>query len=250
MALNAGFDSADEFKEHLEEGIKKEKLAKAKDDIPSNKEVKTKIEEKDVVIHNVHILDASGSMDHNGKIHVALDGINEEVKLLKSKDDATYFQTFVSFSSRGDVIFHESKTKMKLVPKISISTRGMTALYEAIVVTLERIMTEKSEGEKTIVKIFTDGHENDSQYKYKSKVKEVIAKAESNDITVTFVGTKDDVMSVIDKIGIDESNTLTHNNTRESVRGSFVTSSVATTSFVEKVKKGEDVSLGFYKDLK
>lgn len=248
MAQNAGFDTGDEFKKHLQEGIAKEKAKLTSQPvIPEKNE-----SQKDLMIHNVHIIDASSSMSLQGRLKSALKGVNEGVSELKKDNDVNYIHSLVSFSSSKDVKFHEFRTPIKLVPKLSFNARSLTALYEAIVVTLDKIMESipKKSNEKTIVKIFTDGGENASPKQYHDSVREVIKKAENSGITVTFVGTKHDVENVKNRLSIDSSNTLVHDNTSEGISKSFKISSQATKSYVSKAMTGEDVSLGFYKDLK
>lgn len=250
FAINAGFSNADYLEKHLRASAEKYKL----DNLDSNKKknsTASNIKNKDVIIHNVHIIDASGSMESSNKLKNALKGINEEVLEMKKDIDTKYLQTIVSFSNRNDIQTHQFKTPINLVPKLGFNTRGVTALYEAIHKTLSKIKKEIKSGEKTIVKIFTDGGENGSSYMYSNgaSCKTLIEKLTKKDVTVTFVGTKTDVKSVTNILKLDETNVLTHNNTSKGVSRSFELSNVATKNYVTKVKKGEEVLTGFYKGM-
>ena len=255
-AINSGFDSVDEFRAHLIKRAEKEvvEFKPGTDFIQkSDEEVK---EVKEVTIHNVHILDASYSMggfkSNSSKLVSALKGINDEVDSLKKDKSAKIIHSFISFASRHDQKFHEFRTDIKLVPKININTRGNTSLYRTLSIVLKKLIDSipKSSNEKTIVKVFTDGSDNDSGDDITMlDIRVLIEDAKKYDITVTFVGTESDVRRVINTMNIDKSNTLVHDNTAESVTKSFTKSAKATANYVSKSIAGEDVSLGFYKGI-
>lgn len=200
-------------------------------------------------IHNVYIIDRSGSMA-GAKLSNAIAGVNLEVSKLKEDNEANYTQTIVDF---GDDV----KTVIYKVPiadcgRYFTHTNGMTALYQAIGETLSKLRSDNKEGEKVLVKIFTDGGENSSRgtFAHAKDVAELIKQCESEGFTVTFVGTSFDVDSVIDKLKIDASNTLVHDNTAESVQRSFLVSTSATMDYVSNVRARKSVTKGFYKKLK
>jgi uncharacterized protein YegL len=203
--------------------------------------------EETPTIHNVYILDASGSM-HGPKIQNAIIGINDEIRELKKDLTVNYTQTIVDFADSNDI-----KTTMYKVP---ISTcgifhtrdRGMTALNQAVGETLTRLSKDNKKGEKILVKIFTDGGENNSrgQFADPKTLAELIKQCEANDFTVTFVGTSYDVNNVINTLKIDASNTLTHDNTARGVQTAFMASAGATMLYSANVKAKKSVSKNFY----
>lgn len=201
-------------------------------------------------IHNVYILDASGSMS-GGKFNNALLGINGEIAELKKDKSVNYTQTIVDFSGYNDVQRRCTFTPIKSVRPYTASTRGMTALYQAVGETLNRLSPLVKNGEKVLVKIFTDGMENNSRGIYSNPyiLSQLIKNCESNGFTITFVGTEFDVQTIIKTIGIDSTNTLVHNNTAQGVADSFNASFLATRVYVSSVKAGEDVKKGFYKKV-
>ena len=131
----------------------------------------------------------------------------------------------------------------------SRNMNGMTALYQTIGTTIDTLLNNKQKEDKVVLKIFTDGEENASQglYKNHSTLKELITKVEKEDnFTVTFVGTEGDIKNIVQNININITNTLSHDNTADSVEHAFTTTCLSTGSYRKAVSEGEDVSKGFY----
>ena len=218
-----------------------------------------KVEEKPT-IHNVYIIDISGSMG-GARIKAAMAGVNGELDLLKKDDAVNYTQTIVEFSGYDHIRCNMYKVPIKEVGTFKTSVVGSTALNQAIGETIERLRTDQkkdSEGnyEKVLVKIFTDGGENDSQgiyspYKGGNQViSRLISTSEGEGFTVTFVGTEQDVKYVVNNLHVDFSNTLSHDNTERGIGQSFLLSAGATVEYAAKVLRKEDVKRGFYKTIK
>lgn len=234
LANRAGFDSPEEYKEHLIAQVEKEK------------QTETVKEETLLTIHNVHLLDASYSMLGN-KFDNAKLGINKEVEELKKHTSINYLQTLVSFSSRGSYKVESGREELKDFKFPHKIYHGNTALYQAIVLLLSDLLKNTNSDEKVLVKIFTDGQDNDSYRHEIDEAKLLIDRAKEKGITVTFVGTDYDVKRIVREIKIDESNTLVHNNTAKAVLDSFATTATATKTYAARAMAGEDVLTGFYK---
>jgi Mg-chelatase subunit ChlD len=259
LAKEAGQPSADAYKAFLEKkaGIVPQKEKK----VTSKKSPKKELKITEVVkvltttptlvskptIHNVHILDASGSMNSGDKIRVACDGINEEISLLKKDNTVDYTNTFVHFSGSNDYKIEQMLVPISQAKVVNMRGRDMTALNDAIGRTLDVLLTKVKNGEKVLIKIFTDGGENDSKLYQPTQVKKMIANCEDKGFTITFVGVKSDVQKAIANYNIREDNTLVHDNTRGGVIKSFAMSADATKTYASRVAKGEDVRGGFYK---
>lgn len=206
-----------------------------------------KKEEPKIVIHNVHILDASGSM-HGAKLQNAVQGINEEIRELQKDNTVIYTQTLVDFSGSGDIRTTVYKTPIANCQPYSCESRGMTALNQAVGETLERLRKDTPPEEKVLVKIFTDGGENASkgQYAFSKDLAEYIKECESKGFTITFVGTTFDVNTVVRTLNIHASNTLSHDNTSRGVAGAFAATGSATMAYVRNLKSKKNVSKNFY----
>lgn len=219
--------------------------------VEANKKAATKVSTSGVkpTIHNVHILDASGSM-RGSKLKGAIEGINTEIETLKADTEINYTQTFVHFSGSYDIQTDHMITPINKVSRVNLRDRGMTALNDAIGQTLTSLQKVVSPKDKVLVKIFTDGGENDSKKFKESQIKEMIKDLNSKNYTITFVGTAYDVDAAVDLYNIDKTNTLVHDNTGAGMRSAFASSTEATAVYAKKVIKGEDVQKGFYKKLK
>lgn len=206
------------------------------------------------VIHNVHILDGSGSMQ-GGKYNNALEGINAEQLRLQEDDSTRYTQTVVEFSSNYNnqtvMTEHSFMRPIKTCqPVKGKGADGGTPLYETVGVMLEKILLGMEPGDKVLVKIFTDGEENSSKGKYKdgAKLKELVAECETKGFTVAFVGTEKDVYNVVRNVGIPMSNTYMHMNTPESISMSYTAMADSTMLYSKRSASGQSVTKGFFKE--
>lgn len=198
-------------------------------------------------IHNVHILDASGSMA-GPKLRNAIAGINGEITELQRDTTANYTQTIVDFSYPYDIVTHMYKVPIASCKTFNTRDRGTTALNQAVGETLQRLLADNKNDEKVLVKIFTDGGENNSTGTFKDpkNLSELIKECEGKGFTVTFVGTENDVKIVVRDLGIFASNTLTHDNTARGVQASYTASAGATMSYAKKVLRKESVTENFF----
>ncbi len=201
-----------------------------------------------ITIHNVHIVDISSSMS-GGKLTSAIQGINGELLELKSDKDVIYTQTLIEFNTNIRTVCY--KTPIANAALYQSGAGGMTALNEAIGVTLTRLKDDISPEDKVLVKIFTDGGENVSspEWRDKSRIAQLIKECENRGFTVTFVGTEFDVNEAVRSYGVDASNTLVHDNSAASVSMSFMATRGATEKYKSKLMRGEAVERGFYKTI-
>ena len=201
-------------------------------------------------IHNVFIVDASGSMS-GGKYVNAITGLNELLVSIANDTDSENTATIVEFED------HNIKTRLDVATKIpktykGMGTGGMTPLNQAIGETLEYIVKTRKDkydvSDKILVNVFTDGGENSSQGKYRNpdNLSSYIKELESQGVTVTFIGTKEEVAYAVQTLSMDISNTLIHNNTAADVKRSFDKTILSRQMYSKSVARGEDVSVNFY----
>ena len=198
-------------------------------------------------IHIIHILDASSSM-YGDKFHAAKSGMDEELTTIQSEKDAiNYTYTVVEFGSRNNIktIIDKKDAKSLSINQIPLFLpSGRTALYDAIGYALAGFKCEKED--KVIVKIFTDGEENNS-CNYSSKtVKELIASKEAEGWVITFVGIDRDVEKVISSMGVNRGNTLKYDGTAKGLRSSYSTANSARTMYAKAVLDGNDNNMNFF----
>jgi len=242
MAIKYGFKTTAEFEDYLnmEEKAPKVELSKK----PGKK--KNQPEQK-LTVHNVHILDASGSMS-GPKIKSAIEGINFEMEELKKDDVTEVTQTIVHFSWATDIETYCWKIPIAKANKFHCGSRGATALLQTVGETLTKLLSEVKDNEKVLVKIFTDGCENNSSGEFRNPkvVADLIKKCETKGFTITFIGTEEDVKQAIDLLSIDKSNTLAHDNTKKGVKMSYEAMVGSTVSYRTAASRGKDVTHNFF----
>jgi len=244
IAKKAGYATAESYMDYLQGKIAVNTSVNVSEAVPG-----TYIKGEDVVkptIHIVNILDASDSMSGT-KFNNALSGINSEFSEMKQDTQVTYLGTLITFSYSSDIEIDLFKRNVNEIIPIKSRTRGMTALYDAIGVTLSKVKEAQGKDEKVLVNIFTDGQENDSRKWTAKTTQKLIKECEALGFTITFVGTSGDVAKMKVALSIDDSNTLVHNNTGAGVAESFRTRSAATKAYSKKVLNNEEVLTGFYK---
>lgn len=196
-------------------------------------------------IHNVIILDGSGSMDGR-KFDNSVKGIKTELDYMNKDNSINWTSTVHKFSSYSTYACEPHFMEKTFNSDIYLGyADGGTPLYSTIIKVVEKISNKVSLGDKVLIKIYTDGE--DTEYdKYLKQCQDLLKSLDKNVYTFTFVGTQMDVERIIRNLGIDKSNTLVISNDGKGFEKAFETSLLATTSYVEKVVKNEDVSTGFY----
>lgn len=202
---------------------------------------------KKPIIHNLIILDASGSM-RGPKYNAAKEGIILELDELKKDNNADYTSTVIEFGSANNVKTHHFQVPINDISNIFWygAELGMTALYDVVGGTIQRLLANIKNDEKFLIKIFTDGGENDSRYFSASKLRSLISEAENKGFTITFEGTQLDTQSIINNLHINSTNTHIHDNTPEGIMRGVKSRISATISYSKSVAEGKDVTFNFY----
>ncbi len=208
-----------------------------------------------VLIHVVHILDGSGSMS-GSKYRSAIEGIKGELALLfcaNTDPNISYTMTIVEFAGvGGDNSIHEHMFMVPVDSKLTFSgcgANGGTPLFETIHKVANKVLTKKGDEDRVLLSIFTDGEENTSRPEYSDPklLKDFIERIQyKNKFTVTFVGTEHDVDEMVRSIHISRGNTLSHNNTVESIKMSYHKRSQSLATYSKAVSGGQDIVLNFF----
>ena len=203
-------------------------------------------------IHNVFIIDASGSMS-GSKYDNAINGVNEVLLDIKKDTDTINTVTIVEFEGRKISRRLDMENASSLPDKYrEMGTGGMTPLNQAVGETLDYILKQRNskfaKEDKVLVNVFTDGGENSSSGKYSNGyvLGEFIKTLEQDGFTVTFMGTQTEVQYATATLNLTASNTLVHTNTAASVKTSYDTTLRARKMYFKSVSLGEDVKTAFY----
>ena len=258
-AKREGFTSAAQMIAHLEGQIKLGKGSLPYSPIASTPVDKTKTTSSSKssspkntanswpTIHVVDVVDKSGSMS-GSKDSASVKGVNSGVdSLVNDTADVHYTYTLCDFAD--DIIFRNVLAPLNEVKPLKAGTRGSTALFDAIGKSIEHVKPSVKTGDKVLVNIYTDGQENASRSYNAGAINTLIKTLSEVGWTFTFIGTDADVRYVQQNLSVHESNTLVHDNTAESMSKAFTANSAARSSYSAKVSAGEDVSVGFYKDI-
>jgi Mg-chelatase subunit ChlD len=201
-------------------------------------------------IHNVFIVDASGSMG-GSKYDSAIKGVNELLISIGSDTDSDNTVTIVEFE--GSRIEKRLDTTSDIPKKYKgMGVGGSTPLNQAIGETLEYIVSTRKnkfdKSDKVLVSVFTDGDENTSRGKWQfySDLNKFIKELESDGVTTTLIGTQEVVNYAVNRLSLDITNTLVHNNTAADIKRSFDTTLKARNLYSKSVSLGEDVKKSFY----
>ena len=203
------------------------------------------------VIFVFDVLDRSGSMGSgkNSKIAIANKGINSGLIKLReeeSKLGVDYKHLLVTFD---DTVELGEVVPVASAKPINIRSRGLTALNDAIIASIDRALTVKSKDDKVLINVYTDGGENASRTTSTEKVKARIDASEKDGIVITFIGTTLDTATAIRSYGIHDSNTMSYDGTAKGMGQTMQSTNFARSAFSKKVVAGEDVSKGFYKKI-
>lgn len=161
-------------------------------------------------IYNLIILDESGSMD--SIYGQALSGANETLNTIRlsQKEDSSLVQilTFVTFdsgSNRPDVREIISLKPISEVKDLTVDDyrpSGCTPLYDAMGISIKKLVEHVKEGDHVLVTVITDGYENSSRHYSASMVKEMVESLRAKGWVFTYIGANQDSVEVAGGLGI------------------------------------------------
>lgn len=185
----------------------------------------------------IFIMDRSTSM--TSMREEAINGFNT---FLQGQQDLPGKATFSFVLFDTDVVVVYDKADIKKVPKLDYGTyipRGMTALYDAIGLTVDRYKKD-SKAEKTIVAILTDGEENSSRQYAAHQVHQMLKDVQDEgEWEVMFLGANLDSKKFAAQVGIKLNNTANYDYTK---KGMF--DAINTVNFAASAMRGASLSVG------
>ena len=162
-------------------------------------------------IHNLIILDESGSM--SSIYESALSGANETIESVRAaqskSSDQNHFMTFVTFdsgySNRVNVRTIIDAKPIEQVGKLTrkdYSPNGGTPLFDAVGISLTKLKSKVKEGDQVLVTIITDGMENSSSEYTGDQVSQLVKSLESEGWTFVFIGANQDSFATASTLNI------------------------------------------------
>ena len=195
-------------------------------------------------VQDIYILDVSGSMGGD-KYVSAVAGIRKCITDNIKNPDVEMITTVCTFNYPTNIQYPilKEKTTEKLLGVEFAKPNGMTALLDAIGRTIEMFKDSK---DAVLIKIFTDGAENNSRSFTPFAIKNLINECKSKGWTITFVGTEQDVLDIINRFGIDKSNTLSHDNTAQGIEVAYEVTRSAIANYSKSLSEGKNVTMSFF----
>jgi hypothetical protein len=215
-------------------------------------ETKTSEQEPKHQVHNLIILDESGSMSSIRKTIIA--GFNELVQTIKGVEqeypEQEHFISLVSFNSLGLNTLHymDPVSELKEIDDSHYNPNASTPLFDAIGFSLtegKRVLSNRV-NYNVLVTIMTDGEENASKQYSGAMIKKMIEELKQQNWTFTYIGTDHDVDKIADSISIN--NKMKFEKNDEDIRFMFEKEKNARQAYSQKIRLKEDTRSNFYKE--
>jgi hypothetical protein len=209
------------------------------------------IMEKKHQVHNLIILDESGSMESIKKPIIS--GFNELVQSIKGIEkkfpEQEHYITFVTFNSAGRKVIHftDPVAKLKKINSSTYKPDEMTPLYDAMgtSITSLRNAIDKQTDYNVLVTVLTDGLENSSKEYTGNAIKKLVENLKMEGWTFTYIGTDHDVETVATSISI--TNVMYFEKDSGGVKEMFAKESNARANYSQRIRNKENTDNDFYK---
>jgi len=207
--------------------------------------------EKKHQVHNLIILDESGSMESIKEPIIS--GFNELVQTIKGieKDfpEQEHFISLVSFNGRGRKVinFTEPAAKLETIDNRKYQPNSSTPLFDAMgdSITSLRQALEKQKDFNVLVTILTDGEENASKEYNGDAIKKLVEEMKKSGWTFTYIGTDHDIEKFAMNISIN--NTMYFKKDLSGVNDMFQKEKNARTMYSRKIRDNRPLDDDFYK---
>lgn len=175
----------------------------------NNPNVRVPENRRDTNVHNLIILDESGSM--HSMYRSALNGVNETLQTIRATQaenpEQHHYVTLVSFCSLYRIRYNEiySATPAERTADITegqYDPNGGTPLYDAMGRAITELGAKVKEGDVVLVTVITDGEENTSTEYSRSAIKALVEARRAAGWVFTYIGANQDVDRVADSMSI------------------------------------------------
>ena len=202
------------------------------------------------IVHNLMILDESGSME---SIRAAtIQGFNEVVQTIKGIEkrhpEQEHFVSLLTFNGLGikTVLFNEKARRLHELDQESYRPDSLTPLYDAIGFGANKLrrVTDRIEGCRVLVTILTDGMENDSKEYSLDEIKRLIEKLKKRGWTFTYIGANHRVEEVAYSLSITDH--LKFDANSHDVKRAFDEDRDARVLYARSIARGEKIEGGYF----
>ena len=207
--------------------------------------------EKKHQVHNLIILDESGSMSSIKELIIS--GFNELVQTMKAieKDfpEQEHFISFVTFNGMGQKIMHfmEPAAKLEMIDGSKYQPNYSTPLYDAMGVSMTKLKhsLDNQTDYNVLVTVLTDGEENASKEYNGVAIKKMVEELKHAGWTFTYIGTDHDVESFAVNISIN--NVMNFRKNSQDINRMFSDEKAARAGYSSKIRNNMPTEDDFYK---
>lgn len=208
--------------------------------------------EKKHQVHNLIILDESGSMSSIKT--TIIQGFNELVQTIqgieKQFPEQEHFISFVSFNGLGQKLLHfiDPASKLKQIDDKSYNPDASTPLFDAMGFSINKLK-QSLQGQtdyNVLVTILTDGEENASKEFSGNDIKKLVEELKQNRWTITYIGTDHDVEKIALSLSIN--NTMFFAKSEAGIKDMFLKEQSARAKYSQKIRSKEDTTSNYFDD--
>ena len=160
-----------------------------------------------VKVHNLIILDESGSMQ--SIYYPALTGVNETLQTIRGAQtehpDQEHFVTLMTFdTTHYNNIYHNAPAAKAIdITGQQYRPCGGTPLYDAMGKSINELRPKVSKGDVVLVTVITDGYENASLEYDGKAIKSLVESMRKEGWVFTYIGANQDVEAVAESMSIN-----------------------------------------------
>jgi Mg-chelatase subunit ChlD len=207
--------------------------------------------EKKHQVHNLIILDESGSMESIKK--TIIQGFNEIVQTVKGIEhefaDQEHFISLVTFNGIGQKLLHfiDPVNKLDQIDDARYQPNASTPLFDAMGFGINKLRQHLANQTdyNVLVTILTDGEENASKEYSGNDIKKIVEELKLNRWTFTYIGAEHDVEKIAFSLSI--TNTLTFTKDAAAMQQMFESEKMARSTYSTRIRTNQATSDDFYK---
>jgi Mg-chelatase subunit ChlD len=197
-----------------------------------------------ITIHNLLILDESGSM--HSIYDQALSGANETIQSIRAaqqnfadQDQRFTFVTFNTVAPNVKTVIDDAPIgEVRDLTENDYHPCACTPLYDAMGISISTLERKVKEGDRVLVTVITDGLENASREYDGKAVKEMVGRLREKGWTFVYIGANQDAVEVARRMDIH--NSLNFCSTAEGTRAMFDKHRRSKDIYYEKMRRFHD----------
>jgi hypothetical protein len=203
-------------------------------------------------VHNLIILDESGSMEPIKKVTIS--GFNEVVQTIREMErkfpEQEHFISLVTFNGSGirEILFNQAVRELAEIDEGKYHPGYTTPLYDAMGFSLTKLrdLIGPSGAVNVLVTILTDGEENASVEYRGDTIAALVGELKLMNWVFTYIGANHDVESFA--LSINITNTMTFNANEADMKDMFTKENSARMRYSQNIRDRKVSDKDFYKE--